>query len=387
MKNNTVTQDTRVTQLKSNPLYWASLGSRELFHSNFLGWLFSEYKSSVFALLGEDIQCFEVKREKHNIDLVLFSKNCLVAIENKVKDIPRAEQLRKYDDALSSKKFDEKENNPENVKKVLLTLLPPHEIVEGWKTILYQDLVINLEKWIKDPKTKVCEKHYNYIFDYIELLKNVLEIVNQTNNLDDYWFELEKNDTVWESLKAIRFEDTIKKLQASQFRMDVMSHLPDELKNHSHFRTNTGLNNKTASVDFIATTAKKGQLLSDGDVSLYVQIEGFTYRKAIEHRGWRLKRERTEKYLEGLIESLEQNQKTSLSDWLPAAPSENKLLTYDEKYTFTTKMRKSYNSYSPGFIYRYFNVAEDGGIPKSKLFDFIEKDLRFALELIEKIGR
>jgi hypothetical protein len=84
---------------------------------------------------------------------------------------------------------------------------------------------------------------------------------------------------------------------------------------------------------------------------------------------------------------LEQNQKTSLSDWLPAASHKNKLLAYDEKHTFTTKMSKSYNSYSPGFIYRYFNIDEDGGISKNKLLEFIEKDLRFALELIEKIGK
>jgi len=375
-----------IDKLKSNPLYWASLGSRELFHSNFLGWLFEQYPSSAKAILNVDIDGFKVLREKHNIDLVLLNTDYLIAIENKFKDVPRAGQLRRYDDVLGTKEFCKKKYCSGNTERILLTLIPPSEIVKGWKTILYQDLIIRLQEWLDGNCKKKLGKHSIYIEDYIQFVSGIVEIFDQFKNKNDYWFSNNKKSKHWAHLTDIRFEDTITKLQANQFRMDVLQQLPPEIKNHSHFRSNAGLNNKSASVDFIFSTAKQGGPLSEQDVSLYIQIEGNTYRKAIEHRGWRFPKKRNDEYLCQRIESLEKEINLSFDIWLPKPPEEKRLI-YDDTKSFTTSMQKNSNSYSPGFIYRYFNIEKDGGMPVNRLFEFINTDLVLAMELLESMEK
>ena len=63
--------------LRSNMLFQVSLGSKELFHSNFLAWLFDSYKSLAHELFSPFMEgSFEflsegsfVDREKGNTDL------------------------------------------------------------------------------------------------------------------------------------------------------------------------------------------------------------------------------------------------------------------------------------------------------------------------------
>jgi hypothetical protein len=92
-------------RLKANPVYCMSLGSRELFHSNLLGWMFEKYPRTV-SVLTEPVRpvvpdCIKVEREKKNMDLlVTFSEatsHHAIVVEVKVKDVPGAKQLTAYD--------------------------------------------------------------------------------------------------------------------------------------------------------------------------------------------------------------------------------------------------------------------------------------------------
>ena len=95
----------RLHQLKESPLFNLSLGSRELFHSNFLYWLGGMYKDEVGTLFARfisdrsgdcSLEDFP-QRERENIDLQFHFKNgTKLIVENKVKSIPYKEQLARY---------------------------------------------------------------------------------------------------------------------------------------------------------------------------------------------------------------------------------------------------------------------------------------------------
>src|SRR5690606_11692082 len=88
---------TLIESLQSSALFRLSLSSKELFHSNFLAWLFEMYpKASGHALSpyikNKNVSIKEkegVKREKRNRDLTIhFDNGEVLIIENKVKSLP-----------------------------------------------------------------------------------------------------------------------------------------------------------------------------------------------------------------------------------------------------------------------------------------------------------
>ena len=93
-----------------SPMFQLSLGSKELFHSNFLFWIWQvspEMFRYLIQQLFEKSGCpvdfsewgerFEVKRESNNYDLCVLADNSVkLVIENKVKSIPNKEQLDGY---------------------------------------------------------------------------------------------------------------------------------------------------------------------------------------------------------------------------------------------------------------------------------------------------
>jgi hypothetical protein len=108
MKEEELAKDTDqiVSDLKKNGLFQMSLGSKELFHSNFLAWIFSyseedehqkKFAVSFFEhlfkdrLVGKKIEKIKApEREKMNIDLIftiqlLGDETIEIIFENKVK--------------------------------------------------------------------------------------------------------------------------------------------------------------------------------------------------------------------------------------------------------------------------------------------------------------
>ena len=113
--------DNIIKNLKNNFLFQASLGSKELFHSNMLAWLleqkndrneFEVLKFFIKQFTGEDSPTFieqeflefRIEREEQNIDLTIKWKDGknwnLIFIENKMKSIPTPKQLNEYDDKI-----------------------------------------------------------------------------------------------------------------------------------------------------------------------------------------------------------------------------------------------------------------------------------------------
>jgi len=88
--------------LIAEPLWHVSLGSKELFHSNLLGWMserFPEQARAVFKpfLTPDSTARTRVRREYKHLDLVIeFAGYAPLVIENKVFALPDETQLARY---------------------------------------------------------------------------------------------------------------------------------------------------------------------------------------------------------------------------------------------------------------------------------------------------
>ena len=105
-------------KIEKSPMFQLSLGSKELFHTNFLYWLWKAEPNAFWRIMGsfgiktDDKGSLVVMREWEHFDLSIVHvtdrkkkgkdgkieifDTIVAVIENKVKSIPRIEQLEKY---------------------------------------------------------------------------------------------------------------------------------------------------------------------------------------------------------------------------------------------------------------------------------------------------
>ena len=154
------------TLLRKNPMFRLSMSSLELFHSNFLEWLFDiDHKAFLkcFGLKVNNSSTYTIKREYHLgttpvngknkqwvTDIAVFENgNLILIIENKIKSTPSKGQLENQ-----SKEADKK---AKGCKKVLLSLFE-YSVSKGksygFDKVLYK---------------KLCRKIlYNYNFSFFD---------------------------------------------------------------------------------------------------------------------------------------------------------------------------------------------------------------------------
>ena len=126
-------------KIEKSPMFQLSLGSKELFHTNFLYWLWKAEPNAFWRIMGsfgiktDDKGSLVVKREWEHFDLSIVHvtnkqknrkdgereivDNIVAVIENKVKSIPRIKQLENYNKEI------EKVNKDNECKKILLALV------------------------------------------------------------------------------------------------------------------------------------------------------------------------------------------------------------------------------------------------------------------------
>lgn len=198
--------------LESSPLFHLSLSSKELFHSNLLSWLFSNYKSECSRLLrpyiGDHVGEFHlitINREEKNRDLMLYFENesghiKKLIIENKVKSIPNYEQLEAYSTDV--------EDN-----YLLLSLSKPHFftvrsfVINGceWGYMSYAELASLLSEII--PQVLEQNSYHGKILEdyvtFIRILHEISSIRDQNNGL----YDLYQNDSQLGILRQLRLDD------------------------------------------------------------------------------------------------------------------------------------------------------------------------------------
>ena len=288
------------SQLGESPLFNFSLGSKELFHSNFLAWL-GENKSTrnIFIQILEkcffnnnrpdwidgfknNASKFEILREYKHFDLCIRDKDnekLVLVLENKVKSIPSLEQIERYTEDIPEKN--------ENTSLVLLSLIDnfvDKVLIEqkGWKIVSYQ----NLYDCLKDIDLSCLSCYYQFI---LEDYKSFICCLTKIKVSDTYLL----NEKYTTNLKNLRILDLAQKLQASQLcstliqkikKEDIVATYDDKdnnywvLKNSElRMRIGVGYSNKSALLD-ISISLEKNQDLP----RLHIQLQGNQYRHAYE---------------------------------------------------------------------------------------------------------
>lgn len=239
--NMTTHLDALLEQFKQNPMYFFSLSSKELFHSNFLEFLFQtdceKFFKIIDKILGTDFSSepykYALSREKEKFDICISHKvttkrrkeaDCYdLIIENKVKSIPYYTQLEGYQN-----KADEHNKNLDNpqVKILLLSLVqnfPDREKIDGQKnwTIAHYDQLCTLirSEFSDHPMIGQYVKDY---CDFLDLLNKL-----QQSIIDDNANGLFNNTDTY---KPYRFHDIYAKLRSALFLMDFKKEIEQMVK-------------------------------------------------------------------------------------------------------------------------------------------------------------
>lgn len=212
-----------VKNLESSPMFNLSLSSKELFHTNFLYWIW-KINSDLFVAILRDLGCkaewaaseeWKVRREHDNLDLCVLSNNEIVFIlENKVKSIPTKKQLDEYS------------NKHIGVQDLILLSLaidfPDRQSIEEdkkWKIRSYEDLYNsikgNYEKFVGDIY------YSKLIGDYCDFIKNLYELSREWEVKEESVFLLEADNDI----HKLRIGDLRDKIWNSQACVKLVSEL------------------------------------------------------------------------------------------------------------------------------------------------------------------
>ena len=307
-------------ELQQNPMYRLSMSSLELFHSNFLEWLFDldhEAFLKCFGLTVSNSATYTIEREYHLgtdnadkqwvTDIAVFKNGKMILIiENKIKSTPSKGQLE-----------NQKKLAGEYCKKVLLSLFE-YSVIEDklykFCKVLYKDLI--------DKILTNYESHSQfvpYIKDYCKMLQKLQNILDN-DPLVTGWKD--GHYTAHLSSKKLEIYDMM-----DAFRKYQAASLADEFENRFIAKNTTGLpmtcehslNNKHA----CATIAYK----LNNELCVGVQIEHDQLRIFFENKDKNFNTKQAQKYW---------------GEWLG-----DPLGGGNEKH---------YCSYSNSFIYRYVKL-------------------------------
>jgi hypothetical protein len=374
-------------RLKENPIYALTLGSRELFHSNFLHWLFSYRPDSIEAVLGQRLSKPEIMREKYNIDLVLVDQmqKQVIAVENKVKDTPKEDQLDIYSVTLAQN-YSEKGYQ---VKKILLSLIAAtFELNDGWQTISYAELgerIAALPRQSNDRIEAITSA-------YAEMVKDLAALADSISNRDKlerlYWFQRDgvaNTREIDKIVEDIRFGDTLQKHRAAKLLHDIekairnSADLFDVKVSLKH-----GLTNKTPFAE-----AWIERQLDGRELRLGLQIQGEQYRRFLLWKPFDVINDLQEKHgrLKIFIDQTDKNR------WLFGTNHDsNGILSatgyFTTKGRMTTNLRQKtpYCSYAPNFIYQYINISKpekNTNLHPEELPHAVVADLMYATTLLD----
>ncbi len=196
-----------IDRLKKSPAYSMSLGSKELFHSNFWAFLIetSDYRGLIKAFFPNFcLEAYEkVEREDKHRDLVIYDKEGReFVIENKIKSYPRKDQLEEYAEKG-------------NFTSGALTGInePPFKL-EGWEFVSYAEIATALRK--------LNEGVTGYMHDLVDDYCTALDSINalmamslkEKEGILSYWSENIR------LLNDVNLMDVFKKNKADDFVMN-----------------------------------------------------------------------------------------------------------------------------------------------------------------------
>lgn len=266
-------------------MFQLSLASKELFHSNFLFWVWrlnpELFKTMIQKLtsdptIGSDWpDKYILKREYNNYDLCVLGENSkvLLVIENKVKSIPSLKQLNEY----------LREGN----RHILLSLssdFPEKEKIEHWEIVNYE----TLGKTLKELSTKyaLSAYHRDIIHDYSDMIQHLHQVQLEWSIDSDTDFFNSDNDCI-----ILRINDIKEKIRFSKMLMMLKKRIVDEFGIEPDLNTDRDHVFNTDSEVFINWGMTRGmgllevKILVAKNIALLVQVQGDQYRHAVELYG------------------------------------------------------------------------------------------------------
>ena len=289
-------------KIEKSPMFQLSLGSKELFHTNFLYWLWKAEPNafwiimSKFGIKTDDKGSLAVKREWEHLDLSIVHEtvkkkkgkdvkivdNIVAVIENKVKSIPRIKQLEEYNDKI------ETVNKDNECKKILLALIDPgfDHNEEGWSCFTYE----KYRGFIEDCLTIIENDYDRCIFeDYYNMIDTLI-------SFKDEWLR--------EDFSSMKYMDIFKGSSVKDYidlRINDLRHKTIFSKMFSSLEVNlkddkpeTGIekaedifknNNITLTIGYGMTNATgliEAKVIINADYLLGIQVQGYQYRHFIE---------------------------------------------------------------------------------------------------------
>jgi len=159
-------------------------GLGDLFLKRFLKDIFSNQKYdwiNEFAIDSLDLDDTEVKREWHNIDLLIQCKGFIVCIENKLFAGEHSDQLKKYHETVDTYYKD--------YKKAFIYLTPygiepeKEEDAKLWRTYSYDDIARNIETIMSLYSKDLADKVKGYLEDYLIAIRRDIMKESELNEL------------------------------------------------------------------------------------------------------------------------------------------------------------------------------------------------------------
>lgn len=388
MKNKNEIVINELEELHQNPMFRISLGSKELFHSNFLAFLWDCDKHAKKAFLnminellpkGKKINVSEllgkegltIYREKENLDLCIChtenNKECIdIVIENKVKSIPYIEQLDEYRQTAAKPQY----KNSASVTYILLTLateFPNKEAIErDWNIITYDQLVKAIKQYYN--KNNIEPRLQQYVADYTDFIDKLsaLQIVDKFN--DEPFHNLD----IIAAYHKKKLSDLYLKQRGSYFICLLLNKITEAQENNrlgkidikqgakSQASGKNLVDNSKNAIIYLASGMNRGKSTitihiypKDSTSSYALQIEGNQYRHMFIQS--RLIAKRNEK-----IEQHLNNMPFFAQDQLP------KLLQED------WQGRGDFNQYQPDCLYKYVTFEKTTG---GQMLDIVVEDI------------
>ncbi len=203
--------------LEKEPLFHMSLGSKELFHSNFLAWFadcFPEHAAAVFrpwTVPMAEAQAGRSELEPAHLDLVLHLPGLApIAVENKVFSFPSEEQLDRYAEGALARR----EAWGTTYARVLLSLMSPGwTMYKGWRLLSYRGLAEALRPQVAHIRAADAFAG-DLVEHYVVLISRLAELLDLlgTPALDE---PLLLSQTVASYLERVRVSAGVQKARAS----------------------------------------------------------------------------------------------------------------------------------------------------------------------------
>lgn len=230
-----MTFQNELKRLNQLPLFQFSLASKELFHSNFIAWIFNLYKDHAANIMKDMLNeessmltFIQARREKENrkdliLDINIEGSPLKVIVENKVKSLPSKEQLSRY-----SIKNDFH-------RAIILSLVKPTFlndedcfVVHGvtWKWFSYQQLSKQLKQQV-DSIQSINSYHGNILSEYIDFLE-ILCSIPMDIKFGDYDFS---KSSLYGILSEYRLHDIYEKMIHQQIGQRLYEVLVDKYSN------------------------------------------------------------------------------------------------------------------------------------------------------------